>query len=422
MTFHRDRAAEFMRRYQLDALVATSPVNITYFSDYHCWVDPVFKEYMMQPGGSSDRMQSYAVFPLEGKPALVVDPVFAVNATDSWVQDLHTGGKPGLDQSMSPTAASELDQRLRDVFQKSEPNATSTDALVNILKTRALTDARIGLEMEGLPARTNAAIREALPKATFLDCTSLIRLIRMVKSAEELSRLTRSAQIAEEAAEKSLALARVGVPIDELVQQYRASVAEQGAEFEHFAFSVRGWGIATEPSYVLTDEDCLYVDFGCIYKHYYSDAGVTLATGPLPAAIAERYAALRECVEAGVSAIRPGVRASAIQSAMKGILSQRGIDVSFPHGHGIGLELRDYPILVPDNQLRIRDDCVDEQSDLLLEANMAINLEAPLFMPGVGGLQIEQTFVVTESGCRPLITQNRQQPFMPNSTNPGSST
>ena len=58
----------------------------------------------------------------------------------------------------------------------------------------------------------------------------------------------------------------------------------------------------------------------------------------------------------------------------------------------------------------------------LLEANMAINLEAPLFMPGVGGLQIEQTFVVTESGCRPLITQNRQQPFMPNSTNPGSST
>jgi hypothetical protein len=47
MLLHRQRATAFMRQCCVDALVATSPVNITYFSDYACWLDPLFKEYMM---------------------------------------------------------------------------------------------------------------------------------------------------------------------------------------------------------------------------------------------------------------------------------------------------------------------------------------------------------------------------------------
>ena len=50
MLFNRARAIDYMREYGLDVLVATSPVNITYFTDYFCWIDPLFKEYMMVPG------------------------------------------------------------------------------------------------------------------------------------------------------------------------------------------------------------------------------------------------------------------------------------------------------------------------------------------------------------------------------------
>jgi hypothetical protein len=56
-----------MRRHGLDALVATSPVNVTYFSDYHCWIDPLLKEYMTAPGSTEDRaLKCFAVFPADG--------------------------------------------------------------------------------------------------------------------------------------------------------------------------------------------------------------------------------------------------------------------------------------------------------------------------------------------------------------------
>src|SRR5689334_365333 len=98
MLFNKVRASDFMRRYGLDVLVATSTINVTYFSDYYCWLDGKFKEYMLRPGGSSDLMQSgYAVFPLENEPALVVNSLFAVNAADLWVRDLRLFGNPGLD-------------------------------------------------------------------------------------------------------------------------------------------------------------------------------------------------------------------------------------------------------------------------------------------------------------------------------------
>ena len=92
-------------------------------------------------------------------------------------------------------------------------------------------------------------------------------------------------------------------------------------------------------------------------------------------------------------------------------LTAQGITASFPHGHGIGLEVRDYPILVADNGLRIRDHCVDEPSDIPLEPGMVINLEAAIFMPGVASLQIEKSFEVTIDGNCPLIPQEREAPF-----------
>ena len=68
MLFNRPRALDFMRSSGLDVLIATSPVNVTYFSDYFCWLDPLLKEYMTVPGGGSGpALPSYAVFPVEGR-------------------------------------------------------------------------------------------------------------------------------------------------------------------------------------------------------------------------------------------------------------------------------------------------------------------------------------------------------------------
>ena len=412
MLFNRARAIDYMREYGLDALVATSPVNITYFTDYYCWIDPLFKEFMMVPGASSNLAQAYAVFPLEGEPALVVNPLFAANTEELWVKDLHIFGSAGLDDSLPAGELPESLHRFQELLHAPNGNDTPTDALLSILIQRGLTGARIGLETEGLPPETKDVIARALPGASLKNCSDLIRMVRMVKSAEEIQRLTRSAEINEQAAMESLALARPGLAVSEMAGHYRALAAQKGADFDHFAFGVRGLGMTTETGYQLAEDDVLYVDYGCIYRYCFSDSGTTLAMRELPPELSERFAALRACMDAGEEAMRPGARASNVADAMVDALHDRGITASFPHGHGVGLEVRDYPVLVPDNGLRVKDDCVDLPSDLTLEADMVLNLEAPLFMPGVGSLHIEQSYVVTPQGSRPLVDQERRQPVV----------
>ncbi len=409
MLLNQARSLGALRRHGLDVLIATSPVNITYFSDYCCWVDRLFREYMVRPGGSSDREQTFAILPAEGEPALVLPVMFAINATDSWVRDLYVFGEPGFEQAAPPEAIPEADRGFYDLIS-APTNSTAAEALLSALKARGLTDARIGIEIEGLPCRTVEMLRDALPRATLKDCSNLIRWLRMVKSREEISRLRRAAEINERAAMESLALAEPGRPMADLIEHYRARSADLGADFDHFAFGPRGYGIATETSYVLSDGDVLYTDFGCTYRGYFSDAGATLVVGEMPAALRERYAALRECTQAGAAAMRPGARSSVVQAAMQQVLTEHGVADSFPHGHGLGLEVRDYPILVPDNGLRMRDECLDVPSDLPLEPDMVLSLEAGVFAPGVGSLQIETSFLVTSGGSQLLVPQDRSQP------------
>lgn len=417
MLFNQPRAVEFLTRYNLDALIATSPANITYFTDYFCWMDSLFKQYMMVPGASSDINHQFAVFPRFGAPALIVSPLMAVNAIDSWVTELHYFGGTGLDFSLFKPEAMErfsVEQHaLVELLQQPTPDDTAVDALISLLKSRGLDDGRIGIELDGLPRSIKLKLLDALPNTNFLDASNLIRLIRAVKSPAEIARLSRAAEISEIAGIETLSYAFPGRSMSDLTRQYRIRIAEMGADLDHFAYSIAGLGIATEPQYALAEDDVLFVDFGCLYQHYFSDTGTTLVMGKLSPVMEERYAALCDCIDSALDVMRPGARSSSVQHAMWNTLSQHGITASFPHGHGLGVEIRDYPIIVADNGLYIADDCVNLPSDLLLEEDMVVNLEASIFMPGAGSLHIEKTFVVTQTSNRPLTAQNRATPFYP---------
>src|SRR5690349_3171673 len=104
MLLNRSRALATMQSCGLDALVATSPVNITYFTDYYFWIDSLMKEYMGAPGTSSNLPQAYAVLPAASEPALIVNPLLAINAADLWVKDLITFAHAGWDTSQTPQA------------------------------------------------------------------------------------------------------------------------------------------------------------------------------------------------------------------------------------------------------------------------------------------------------------------------------
>ena len=413
MLLNRPRALEYMRRHGLDALVATSPANITYFTGFHWWLDKLFKEYMVAPGAASDPFQTYAVLPLEGRPALVVNPIYAINAADLPEQDLYTFGDSGMDRTLPPRGFNETNGRLMDLVNSPSRGATSTDALLSALADRGLVDGVIGFDMDGLVGEHRSKILDELTRASVRDCSNLLRMVRMVKTKEEIARLRGAAQIAEMAGMEALALARPGTRFADLKAHFRARVAEMGADFDHFIYSMRGLGISSEADYALGEDDVTYVDWGCVYRHYFSDTGTTLALKEPEGDMRDRHIAVVDSMEAGVQTLRPGALASEARDAMWAVLADRGVGTANPHGHGVGLEVRDYPILVADNGLRIKDDCVDVASDLPLEPNMVLNLETMIFMPDVGSVHNEQTFVITLDGCAPLVEQMRDRPVIP---------
>lgn len=413
MLFNRSRALEYMRRCDLDALVAASPINVTYFSGYHCWSDRLVKDYMISPGGVAHLAQrSFALFARDSEPALVVTPIFAANAADLWVKDLYPFGGTGLDRAAADPAEGRL-RAILDRLQAPARGATSVDALASALADRGLSAARVGVEMQSLHPEVKESVARALPRATLLDASNLILLVRMAKTATELARMRRAAEINEIAAFDTMGQSAPGRQISELVQCFRKGVAELGADVDHFAFGMGGVGIGLEPEYVLAEDDVLFVDFGCVFDHYLSDGGTTLALTELPAGLRARYAAIGRSVDAGTAAIRPGAKPSRVRGDMWKVMEDAGFTASFPHGHAIGLEVREYPILVADNGQRIKDDCVDEPSDLPLEEAMVINLEAAMFVPGAGSVHMEKSFVVTAGGSEPLIRQDRSAPFRP---------
>jgi Xaa-Pro aminopeptidase len=366
---------------------------------------------MTSPGGPSHLGQGYALYPAVGEPALVVGPFTAVNAGDVWVRDWYLYGDGGLDFAATPT--DEPDSALLTMLRESTRRETPTQALAASLRDRGLLRGRIGIEMEGMTPAGLQELHDILPDVEWKDCSNLIRLIRAVKSPEEMARLVRAAEINEQAGMEALELARPGVSALELVGHFRRRVGEFGADVDHFAYGMRGMGMGSAVDYRFAANDILFVDFGCNYRHYFSDTGTTLMLGTPPKVMEERFRAARECLLAGMAQMKPGVRASVVRGAMMETLNGRGVTVANPHGHGFGLDVRDYPIVVADNGLRIRDECVDVPSDLPLEVDMVINLEVPIFVPGAGSVHSEQSFVVTADGARPLVPQDRSDPVRP---------
>ena len=413
MLFNKPRAVEYMNRYGLDALVATSTVNVTYFTDYYCWMDPIFKEYMHQPGAPNQLFETYALFPLEGEPALIIQPLLAVNAVDVWVKDIYVSGATELDLTLPAGPVTNELERVNAAFKKSEGNATPLEALLSAIKDRGLINGSIGIEFENVPEERRNKIATALSGATVRDCTNLIRLLRAVKSPDEITLLKTAAEISEKAGMESFDLARPGTSLSELIQHFRVRIAEMGADFDHYAFGYRGYGLATEPEYILSDDDVMFTDWGVIYKGYFSDTGTTLAMCEPSDELIKRHGALRDSLISAAELMKPGVKSSIAQDAMWEPLLAGGITVCYPHGHGFGLDVRDYPIVVPDNGLRISDECVDVSSDLEFEPNMVINLEAGTMIAGVASLQAEQTYIVTPTGAELLIPQDRDKPLQP---------
>ncbi|MDX6560714.1 MAG: Xaa-Pro dipeptidase [Gaiellales bacterium] len=410
---NRARASRLMSEGGIDAIVACSPANVRYLTGYWCWLAPLFKQFMVQPGGSGELvMRNLALLPRQGEACLVVEPFWALDARAGFVEDVRLAGAASFASPQRPLGLPPELAGVALAMASADAGGDALTALAGALTDRGLAHARVGVEREAFYAHELERLGRLLPQLEVVDCTNLLRLVRAVKTEEEIERLARAAEISERAALATFAEARPGVSVADLSRAFRARTAADGADFDHFAASIHGIGIVCDGSHAFDPGSASYVDFGCISNGWFADSGTTLCVGECSAPAGEAYSAVRDAVAAGAAAMAPGVPASVVQSAMQVLMAERGITQSFPHGHGVGLEVRDYPVVVPDAGAVIRDDCVEVGSDLPLEEGMVVNLEAPFFSVGELSVHCEQTFVVTASGSRPLIPQDRDAPVV----------
>jgi len=399
MLLNRERAEGVMREQRLDALIATTPENVIYVSN-----------------DDSDRlfffinMQVAALLPRDGlEPCLIVPgtelPYLA--GEPSWIQDIRVFGTFYASQG-NERPLNEVERRLLDLLQR--PRAASlVEALADAVRGRGLEGGCLGLDEMNVPPRTRAALIAALPRATFVDAFDIFREIRMVKTAEEIERLRRAAHINQAALQAVLAAAHVGLTDADLRATYFKTVTELGGV-------PRMWGSSAGPRsscfFSVGHEplgwgDLIRLDVGCRYQHYFADTARTAVVGEPTREQSRAYTAIRRGVQAACECIRPGVKVSEVFDLCLGTIRAGGLPAFERHhcGHSIGLELYEPPMVIGGGRTS---DIFAAGPDRTLEPGMLVNIEAPLYHLGFGGMNVEDTLLVTAEGAEWLTSLDRE--------------
>jgi Xaa-Pro aminopeptidase len=146
---------------------------------------------------------------------------------------------------------------------------------------------------------------------------------------------------------------------------------------------------------VLTAGDPTVLDFGGVYNGYCVDLTRTVQLGPASPAVRRLYDAVAEAQAAAIEAVRPGVRPSEVDAAARSVLERLGLGDAFGHGtgHGLGLEVHEDPRVAKAS---------GGHPDEPLEPGVVFTIEPGAYVPGTGGVRIEDDVLVTAGGCELL--------------------
>ena len=230
----------------------------------------------------------------------------------------------------------------------------------------------------------------------------LVEQLRIVKDAFEVGKLRAGAERLHTVAERAMAAAREGVAERTVAGVLEGAMREAGFDKLAFDTIVASGPNAALPHHragdrLLSRGDLVVLDFGGILDGYCCDLTRTASIGPPSPEARRLYDAVHDAQAAALAAVRPGIEASAVDAAARAVLSARGLGEAFGHGtgHGLGLEVHEEP--------RVSKRRADA-APVTLEAGMVFTVEPGAYLPGFGGVRIEDDVLVTETGCDVLTT------------------
>jgi len=229
-----------------------------------------------------------------------------------------------------------------------------------------------------------------------------IEELRKIKDEEEIARIEAACKISCESLERILPKIHEGMTEKELARMLEYDMLEHGADAMGFAVIAAAGANGSKPHAVPSDYrirkgDMITMDFGAKVKGYTADMTRTVALGEPCEEMRKVYSVVQTAQAMAQDAVMAGKDCAAIDAVARDYIDAQGYTGRFGHGlgHSLGVDVHENPRL-------------SALSREVLKENQLVTVEPGIYLPGIGGVRIENTVVVEKYGCRSLITSTRE--------------
>jgi len=260
---------------------------------------------------------------------------------------------------------------------------------------------KLGIEGHVMTFSSCEALRMGLVDTEIISIEGCIEKIRQVKDSAEIDCLKEACRISVRALEITLPLIKAGVTEKELAARLDYNLRDQGADAISFDTIVLA-GSRTSllhgkpENHEIKRGDLVLFDFGALYKGYHADISRAFIVGKSDPQHQEVYGIIREAQMAGVLSLMPGISGRRPDEMVRKHIPDKYISYYYPGlGHGVGLQIHEEPFL-------------GQASETSLAENMVLTVEPGLYIPGWGGIRIEDTVRITATSAEILTDFPRE--------------
>ncbi|MCF6094167.1 Xaa-Pro peptidase family protein [Microaerobacter geothermalis] len=257
----------------------------------------------------------------------------------------------------------------------------------------------MGFEQTDVTYDTYLTFQDGLEGIHLVPTEGMVEKLRIIKDKNELDIIREAAKIVDDAFSQIIKEIKPGIREKDIALQLEILMRRNGASSSSFDIIVASGirsalphGVASEK--IIEEGDMVTLDFGAKYKGYCSDMTRTVAIGNPSERLVEIYEIVKEAQRLGVQGIRSGLTGKEADELTRKYITDKGYGEYFGHGtgHGIGLDIHEEPRL-------------SLTGETVLQPGMVVTVEPGIYIPGLGGVRIEDDVIITEEGSE-IITHS----------------